>query len=145
LQLKGAHAHWRYFGTYFRTLQDIALLGAEERGLFISRQTISRLIDFYLWEDSPRAKTRAQPRKKIKMGDKFSLPNMSDMTKTLALLVRSCLPPQERADIPPPPSLLAPGIPMQRPDHEMLTCAVCISSNHPFVIFIIYLFYLFAI
>jgi hypothetical protein len=54
-QLRAMHVHWRTFDSFFKLLSDAAQEGAEERAFLLARGAISRLIDFFLWEDSPRA------------------------------------------------------------------------------------------
>eukprot|EP00698_Gefionella_okellyi_P025572 TRINITY_DN9417_c0_g1_i1.p1 TRINITY_DN9417_c0_g1~~TRINITY_DN9417_c0_g1_i1.p1 ORF type:complete len:2658 (-),score=590.22 TRINITY_DN9417_c0_g1_i1:2579-10552(-) len=120
--LRKAHKHWRTFGHYFRIIYDVANLGAEERELLINRQTITRLIDFFLWDESPRNKMSAQPRKKVKMGDKFQSACLGELTTSLAILVTSCKPPQEISTSPPPPKLIEPAVPFGVTDRDMLLC-----------------------
>mmetsp|Transcript_12467 Transcript_12467/g.20271 ORF Transcript_12467/g.20271 Transcript_12467/m.20271 type:complete len:3278 (-) Transcript_12467:248-10081(-) len=91
--LKEAPHHWKHFTQYFTLMKEFASIGYQEREYLLTRHTVARLVDFCLGDESPLAKTNLSNRqKKIKMGDKFSSPNLSHVIATVSLLVRSCYP-----------------------------------------------------
>eukprot|EP01133_Synstelium_polycarpum_P007566 gene7566-8852_t len=86
--IKEAPFFWKHFYQYFIFIRDFAFLGTEERKYLLSRNVISQLIDFYLGDESPNAKTHP-PQKKTKMGDKYQQPLLTGMLETIAVLTRA--------------------------------------------------------
>jgi hypothetical protein len=79
--------HWRHFAEYFFVLLQIANIGPDECDILVQRNTIARLVDFYLGEDSPINHTRlpSHKQKKTKMGDKFQNPNLTHMVSLISV------------------------------------------------------------
>ncbi|PRP88236.1 ubiquitin domain-containing protein [Planoprotostelium fungivorum] len=77
---------WQNINEYFSLLLEIAKMGSGERGYLLHAQIISKLVDFYLGDESPAA----EGRKRVKMIDKATntIPQMKNMFSVLALLVR---------------------------------------------------------
>jgi len=54
--INDAPNYWRNFAQFFLPLREFASWGSVERQYFMSRNTISQLIDFYLADESPTIK-----------------------------------------------------------------------------------------
>ncbi|GAM28546.1 hypothetical protein SAMD00019534_117220 [Acytostelium subglobosum LB1] len=86
--IKEVSLYWKHFHQYFTLIRDFANIGIEERRFLLNRCVISRLIHFYMGDDSPMAKTNP-PQKKVKMGDKYNSPQLQTMLETIAILVQA--------------------------------------------------------
>eukprot|EP01102_Stenamoeba_stenopodia_P022961 TRINITY_DN9765_c0_g1_i2.p1 TRINITY_DN9765_c0_g1~~TRINITY_DN9765_c0_g1_i2.p1 ORF type:complete len:1188 (+),score=227.80 TRINITY_DN9765_c0_g1_i2:326-3565(+) len=86
--IKDAPNYWRNFPQFFLPLRAFASWGSVERQYFMTRNTISQLIDFYLADESPTIKNAQPKSKRIRMGDKASSPNVSFMVDIISTLVR---------------------------------------------------------
>jgi len=86
-KIKTLPFYWRYFNQYFLVLRDFASLGSIEKQYLLQRGVIEKIIDIYLGEDSPLPKKK---KKKLKMGDRYDVPNFTNMISMLSLLICSC-------------------------------------------------------
>lgn len=126
--LKEVSSYWHNFSSYFLVFRDFANLNPEAKIYFISRNAISLIIDLYLGEDSPFGKLGSK--KRIKMGDKTTNPNVIYMVDFLSCMVRTCT----RISSTPPPSLIQePSYPLSTwtlstLDQEMLSCDILYSK-----------------
>ena len=122
--LHEAPSHWRHFPQFFLVLLEFAHLGAEERAWLLRKRVVSKLINFYLGDESPLATDDVphhQP-KRTRMGDKFAQPNLEHMLALISLLARSAVRPVGLEPERTPFSLEGPLLKMARREHELAVC-----------------------
>mmetsp|Transcript_9290 Transcript_9290/g.23283 ORF Transcript_9290/g.23283 Transcript_9290/m.23283 type:complete len:1090 (-) Transcript_9290:298-3567(-) len=124
--LEEAPGFWRNFEQYFAILNHFAQIGMKEREFLLARGALSRMIEFFVGDDSPNIKAHQHKQKRTKMGDKHNAPNVVPMLETISILTTSChigarpLPPNAKGE-----DLL----PVSEQDMETLLCMEFYSKS----------------
>ena len=93
---------------------------------------LAKLFDFYLGDESPFVITpAAEPHhrpKRVRMGDKFTLPNLDNMVALVALLAQSCSLPDDPETSPWSLPQQVPPLTMSPEEHQMVIHPVFVSA-----------------
>eukprot|EP01105_Mastigella_eilhardi_P020178 TRINITY_DN4786_c0_g2_i4.p1 TRINITY_DN4786_c0_g2~~TRINITY_DN4786_c0_g2_i4.p1 ORF type:complete len:3017 (-),score=891.96 TRINITY_DN4786_c0_g2_i4:79-9129(-) len=85
-RLYDLYPHWRNYENYFDLFFQFACMGDYGTTYITTRGVVGQFIDFYLGDESPYAKCSAVRR--MRVGDKFTTPNMSALAGLCALMMR---------------------------------------------------------